>query len=122
MKNFLAIDTSGVIGVISPPVNDPIYTGDVNTGFAKIVETGIHFFYFAAGLVTLLYLLWGAYDWISSGGEKEKLQKAQNKIQSAAIGLVLTVVVLVVIATLEQIVLPGVFCIGLTCPIKIPTM
>ena len=122
MKHLAAVDKTGIIGQIKPPSDAGVYSDPVNVGLGKIISTGIQMFFFVAGLATLLYLLLGAYDWISSGGEKEKLQKAQNKIQSAVIGLVLTVVVVVVLATLEQIVLKGVFCAGITCGINLPTV
>ena len=122
MKYLTSIDITGIVGQIQPPSGADVYSDPVNIGLGKVISTGIQMFFFVAGLATLFYLLWGAYDWISSAGEKEKLQKAQNKIQSAAIGLVLTVVVVVVLATLEQIVLKGVFCAGLTCGINLPTV
>ena len=125
IKNLLAsavVDTSGVIGTINPPVDNPLFTGDVNGGIAQIISTGIRLFFFVAALATLTYLLLGAFEWVTSGGAKEKLQKSQNKIQSAVIGLLLVVVVLVVVAALEGTILPGAFCIGLTCKINIPTL
>jgi len=81
MKNFLAIDTSGVIGTINPPVNSDIYTNsDVNVGIGKLISTGIQLFFFVAGIAALIYLLWGAFDWITSNGEKEKITK-KHKIK-----------------------------------------
>ena len=44
----------------------------------------------------LVYLLWGAFDWINSSGEKEKLTKAQQKITNALLGMVLIFAILVV--------------------------
>ena len=38
-------------------------------------------------LLVLIYLIWGAFDWISSGGEKEGVEKARGKIVNALIGL-----------------------------------
>ena len=98
-----------VIGTIKPPVDNPLYNGDVNTSLGTIISTGIQLVFFVAGLATLVYLLWGAFDWISSNGEKEKLQKAQNKITSATIGLILLVVVVVVFYVLMGTVLGGKF-------------
>ena len=110
MKNILLSDSvSNVIGTINSPVNDPLYKGNVNEGLGLLISTGIQLFFFVAGLATLLYLLWGAYDWISSSGEKEKLEKAQNKIMSAVIGLILVVVVVVVFNLLMGTVLGGKF-------------
>lgn len=101
--------------------------GDVNPGFAipslaDVVGFVIKFLFFFAGMAALLYLLLGAFAWVTSSGDKENVKKAQDKIQAAVVGLVIIVVVLVIIATMEQVVLPGAFCIGLTCPIKIPAL
>jgi len=110
MKNLLlSKSVSDVIGTINPPVDDPLYKGPVEEGLGKLISTGIQLFLFIAGIFTLIYLLWGAIDWITSAGEKEKIAKAQNKIQSAAIGLVLVVVVLVVFNVLMGTVLGGKF-------------
>jgi len=109
MKHFLAIDTSGIIGKINPPVDDPFYKGDVSAGLGGVISMVIQFFFFVAALAALLYLLLGAYDWIISNGEKEKLQKAQNKIQSAVIGLVLMVVMIVLFNVIMGTVLGGKF-------------
>lgn len=110
MKNlFAAVDMGGVIGTINPPVDNELYTGDVNASLGKLISTGIQIFFFIAALATLLYMLLGAFDWITSNGEKEKIAKAQNKIQSSAIGLVLIVVVLVVFNVIMGTVLGGKF-------------
>ena len=111
-KILLSAGVSDVIGTIKPPVDNDIYTKDVNVGLGKLISTGIQLFFFVAGLATLLYMLMGALDWITSGGEKEKLQKAQNKIQSAVIGLILVVVVFVVFNVIMGTVLGGKFGIG----------
>lgn len=122
MKFLSQVDTSGVIGKIKPPVDDPLYSGDVNTGLAKLISTSIQLFIFVAGLAALLYMMLGAFEWISSGGEKEKIAKAQNKIQSAAIGLVLVVIVLVVFNVLMGTVLGGKFGIGEGMTFSLPTI
>lgn len=41
------------------------------------------------GIATLIYFIWGAVDWITSGGEKEKVASARKKMTNAIIGLVL---------------------------------
>jgi hypothetical protein len=101
--------------------------GSVDAGFtipsmADVIGFLIKFLFFFAGLAALLYLLLGAFAWVTSSGDKENVKKAQDKIQAAVVGLVIIVVVLVILATMEQIVLKGSFCVGLTCPIKIPAL
>ena len=40
-----------------------------------------------AALGTLFMLIWGAFEWITSGGDKENVGKARNRIINALIGL-----------------------------------
>ncbi len=41
-----------------------------------------------AGLLLLVYLIWGAIDWITSGGDSGKIASARNKIIQAVLGLI----------------------------------
>lgn len=82
----------------------------------------IQFFFTIAALVALLYLLLGALAWITSGGDKESVKKAQDKIQNALLGLILIVVVLAAAVTLEKVVFQGNICFGITCPLKLPSL
>ena len=38
-------------------------------------------------LVVLVMLIWGAFEWITSGGDKDAVGKARNRIINALIGL-----------------------------------
>ncbi len=40
-----------------------------------------------AGLATFIYMLMGGLQWVSSGGSKDKVQEAKDKITNAIIGL-----------------------------------
>lgn len=111
-KLLAASGMSDLIGTINPPGNSDFYKGDVNTSLGKLISTGIQIFFFIAALATLIYMMLGAFEWITSSGEKERVSKAQNKIQSAVIGLVLIVVVLVIFNVIMGTVLGGKFGIG----------
>jgi len=95
MIKVLAEDNK-VIGKISPPPGIGILGGNPDVALAKLFETGIRLFIIIAGIFLIIYLLWGAYDWIVSGGEKEKIAKAQAKITNAVIGMFLIFVMLAV--------------------------
>ncbi len=82
----------------------------------------IRFFFVAAGLAALLYLLLGAFSWVTSGGQKENVEKARDKIQAAIVGLILIVAVLAIMVTLEQVVFNQKICVGLSCDITIPNL
>ncbi|MDO8741720.1 MAG: hypothetical protein Q7J11_01080, partial [Candidatus Roizmanbacteria bacterium] len=89
-----------LFGGITPPAAMNIGGSDPVQGVGKFLAFGINMFILISGLLLLIYLLWGAFDWISSGGDKEKITKAQNKITNAIIGMLLIFVVLAVFIAL----------------------
>ncbi|MFA6081122.1 MAG: hypothetical protein WC741_01815 [Patescibacteria group bacterium] len=96
---FLAADDTAIkdlFGGITPPEAMNIGGDKPTEGLGKLIAFGINAFILIAGFSLLIYLLWGAFDWIASGGEKEKITKAQNKITNAVIGIVLIFAVLVI--------------------------
>jgi len=88
--------------------------------FNEVLTFIIRFFFIVAGLVALIYLLLGALSWITSGGNKESVDKAREKIQAALIGLILIFVVLAIVAVIENIFFPGNSGLGITKPIVFP--
>ncbi|MFW5703965.1 MAG: hypothetical protein ACOCXQ_03940 [Patescibacteria group bacterium] len=82
----------------------------------------IRMFFVLAGLVALVFLLLGAFSWITSGGEEEAVKKSRDKITAAIIGVILIVVVLAVITTLEQVVFAERICFGVSCAASIPNL
>lgn len=87
----LAQDIKDVFGQISPPPGSPGGSGDPISGLSKFLSVGLQIFLIIAAIMTLVYMLWGAMDWITSSGEKEKLSKAQNKITNAVIGMIVII-------------------------------
>lgn len=107
-------------------IND-VNVSTANIGFtppniATMLSFVIRFFFVIAGLFALLYLLLGAFSWVTSGGNKENVEKAQQKIQAAIIGVILIVAVLAIVVTLEQAVFNKKICFGISCDIKIPSL
>lgn len=120
---YLASSIDDVIGKISPPVDADLYTNtDVNQSLGNFLSVIIQIFFLFAGLAALVYLLLGAYEWISSSGEKEKLNKAQQKILNAIVGLILIVVIFVVFEVIMGTVLGGKFGIGPGLKFNLPTI
>lgn len=95
-----------VFGKIKPPVNG---IGGSNPGqdLSTLLGRGINLMIVITGIVALIYMLWGALSWVTSGGDKEKLQKAQARIRSAIIGIIMTIVVLVIFNAIFSIAFPN---------------
>lgn len=91
---LMAQDVDKLFGTIAPPVTS--IPQDPQSAVAGFIGLGVKLFMFTAGILMLLYLMWGALDWIVSSGDKEKLTKAQQKIMNAIIGIIILVFVLVI--------------------------
>jgi len=68
-----------------------------------------------AALSVFLYLLWGAFDYINSDGEKGKIETARKKMSGAVMGLVILATVVVIFSLIQQMI--GVELLQFTAPL-----
>ncbi|MCX7997056.1 MAG: hypothetical protein N2691_04895 [Patescibacteria group bacterium] len=109
-------------GLTATVVIDQTAVGFRIPNLADILTFVIRVFFVIAGLVALVYLLLGAFEWITSGGDEEAVGSARKKITAAIVGVILVVAVLAVIVTLEQVVFRRSICFGISCPATIPNL
>jgi hypothetical protein len=83
-----------VFGKVNAP--GPEALSNPGSGLSTLMVTGIQLVFFVGGLLLLGYLLYGAFLWITSGGEEDKVAKARNTMMYAVIGIVLLVASLVI--------------------------
>lgn len=88
----------------------------------SIITFIIRFLFIFAGLVAILYLILGAISWITSGGNKENVDKAREKIQNAVIGLALVFIVIGLVVLLETILFAGGCGLGISKQICMPKL
>jgi hypothetical protein len=84
-----------IIGEVEAPgpLAPFVQRGDKGAGgISLFINNAISLFYIIAGIVFIGYVLWGAFDWITSGGEKEKVAGAQKKLTHAFMGFILLAV------------------------------
>lgn len=55
----------------------------------SLISSLIGGFFIAAFILAFMYLLIGGVSWITSGGDKVKLEQARDKITNAIIGLII---------------------------------
>jgi hypothetical protein len=94
-----------ILGVCMSPVNqtsggltNPAIRADLGgspTAAASGVTFATYFVYlwrviiFVGGLIVIVFLIQGAIDWIGSGGEKGKVEKAREKITNSIVGMII---------------------------------
>jgi len=61
----------------------------ISGNIGSVVRNVITIVFIVAALLTLFYLVMGAINWITSAGDKGKVEDARNKITAAVIGLLI---------------------------------
>src|SRR3989344_1867522 len=84
--NYVALKLPINKELIGPGTGLP-YAGGFSTA-GKIIRNGLTIFIIIAIVLSIIILIWAAIDWLSSGGDKQKIQAARMKITYAIIGLV----------------------------------
>lgn len=90
--------------------------------FSDLLTFAIRGFFTIAGIAALFLLLQGAFEWVTSGGDKAKVEAAQRRMTTAVVGVIMIIVVLAIVWTLENVVFNRAICFGLTCPVTIPSL
>lgn len=75
---------------------------DPERGFGNLIGTLFSGVMTTAAMLTFLYLLWGAVEWITSGGDKQKVESARNKITQAIVGLIVLAATTALFMLLQQ--------------------
>lgn len=70
-------------------VDRPVIGLDPNTAIGTIVSNAITIVLIFGALAVLIYLIMGAFQWITSGGDKENVAKARGRIIAALTGLLI---------------------------------
>ncbi len=64
--------------------------GDVVTSDPSVLISNIvNIVFIVAAAITFAFLIYGAISWITSGGDKSKVETARNRITAAVIGLLI---------------------------------
>jgi len=74
------------------------------SNFSSLLTSLMGFIMAIAALAVLLYLLMGAVEWITSGGDKNKLESARNKMMHAALGIIVLSATTAIFMVIQQFV------------------
>ena len=68
---------------------NPGFNALCNLDFQNLLPALISTIFLLAIIAALLYLIWGGFKWLTSGGDKAAVQAAREHIVAAIVGLVL---------------------------------
>lgn len=112
--NYLVQITNPVLPPTLGGGNNPDYKQGT-TIIGKLVSNIVGLIFIFAFLLAFLYLLTGAIQWITSGGDKTTLESARNKIIHALMGLVIVAAAWAILNLVGQF-------FGLSTSTGIPTL
>ena len=107
------------IGEILPPTGVP--KGGLLTEGQDIIKVGITLFLIIIVLLALLYILWGGIRYITSRGDKQKIEGAREKITYAIVGVVVAFFAFLIINTTGQFFNVNLLAIVVPSPAPTPT-
>lgn len=100
---------------VRPPEGSTVI--DPGTRVGAIVGFLVAFIIVVAFLAALLFIVIGAFQWITSGGDKQKVADARNHIIAAVIGLIIIALTFVIMNVVLQA-----LNLGDLAQLKIPTL
>ena len=70
-------------------IQGPLKDSKNFTNLASVVNNAIPVVFSIAGILLLLYLIWGGFDFLTSMGDPKKADSARGKITNALLGFLL---------------------------------
>ena len=77
---------------------------DAGAGFSALLAQVLDIALVIGGIAVLFYLVWGAVEWITAGGDKSKTEKARDKITQSVVGLILLVSTTAIMLFVQQLI------------------
>ena len=84
-------------------VDQDLPFAQINEGFSQYIYTIVSALMAIALVLVLIFLIWGAFDWITSAGEKGKTESARNKMTGAIAGLFILSSVFVIFTLIQNV-------------------
>ena len=79
------------------------FGGPNYTTFGQFFTSLIGSAFGIVGALLVIYIIWGGYKWLSSGGNKESVASAQQMITHAVIGVFLLVILFIIFRFVPEI-------------------
>ncbi len=113
-----ALAQNGVIRITQPGDTGVQVGARTGSTLAQTLYNNAIVILFSISILALIIMLvWGSFDWIVSGGDKDKIKGAQKRITTAIIGVFVLAFAFFIAQVLGQII--GINILG---PLQIPSL
>ncbi len=97
-------------GQITNTVIKPEFQRSAGVSFSSIIATLWGLTLVIAGILVLAFFVWGAFDWLTAGGDSEKTKNAQKRMTNAFIGLILLISTFAILKFILPLIGLNIFC------------
>jgi hypothetical protein len=91
-----------------PNFGIPGFRYDFNTKLSTVLSDLFIIIFYLAGFLTFFWLVWGAFQYIFAGGDKEKLGKARARMTWAIVGLFFVILAYTLTVFVFQVLKPNI--------------
>lgn len=67
----------------------------------KTISAGIQILFVTVAVLSFVFLLLGGISWITAGGNKEGLEKAQKRVTYSIVGLIITLLAFIILGFIQ---------------------
>lgn len=107
ISNFFLFAKNSFAEISNPVVEGSLGSGSKEAAEGTTFATYFVFFWNAlisiGAIMVLIFFIWGSIEWISSGGDKGKVENARNRITQSIIGLIILVGSYAIIGFISEI-------------------
>ncbi len=101
---LLAQNFDQVFGRVNPPQQIQNLTNRGGAeGISFFLTNIINLFFAVSGVVFIFMIIFGAFQWMTSGGDKEAVAKARSRITHAIIGIILLSLAFLIITIIGEV-------------------
>jgi hypothetical protein len=90
-------------GPLSVKVGAPALGINPSTSIGGLITNALTIIFIAAVLLVLFFIVMGAFQWITSGGDKEKVGNARKTIIAALVGLALLALAFLIVRVVGSV-------------------
>ncbi len=81
----------------------PALSGDGGKDLAKYIAIFWQFLVIAGGFAVLIYLIWGALDWIFAGNNPDRMNRGKTKLFDGLLGFIILILSYVIIKVISTV-------------------
>jgi hypothetical protein len=118
IKLALNLPGNSPVNVSTPPNLNPSFTAEPSAGggFYFLVSQFLIIALYIAGVLLVVWLSWGAFEYLVAGGNKDKLALARKRIVHALVGFTIAILAFSGWQFAQQIIKPNIKTIQQVTP------